>query len=83
VRGEAGDGALWRDAAGGFGERGHAGCGGERLPIPRVLTSTAESITGWYFGVDWSATDYLPGTWLHVRTLVFTARPPHGSGRHQ
>jgi hypothetical protein len=50
---------------------------------PGVLTSTAEWIAGWHFGVDWSATDYLPGTWLHVRALVFTARSPHGSGRHR
>jgi alpha-beta hydrolase superfamily lysophospholipase len=41
------------------------------LPIPRVLTSTAEWIAGWHLGVDWSATDYLPGTWLHEPTLVF------------
>ena len=41
------------------------------LPIPRVLTSTAEWIAGWHIGVDWSATDYLPGTWLHVPALVF------------
>ena len=41
------------------------------LPIPRVLTSTAEWIAGWHVGVDWSATDYLPGTWLQVPALVF------------
>jgi fermentation-respiration switch protein FrsA (DUF1100 family) len=41
------------------------------LPIPRVLTSTAEWIAGWHFGVDWSATDYLPGSWLRVPALVF------------
>ena len=41
------------------------------LPIPRVLTSTAEWLAGWRFGVDWSATDHLPATWLHVPALVF------------
>jgi fermentation-respiration switch protein FrsA (DUF1100 family) len=41
------------------------------LPIPRVLTSTAEWMAGWRFGVNWSATDHLPGSWLHVPALVF------------
>jgi uncharacterized protein len=41
------------------------------LAIPRVLTRTAEWIAGWRYGVDWSATDYLPGDWLHVPALDF------------
>lgn len=41
------------------------------LPIPRVLTSTAEWIAGWRFGVDWSATDYLAGRWRDLPALVF------------
>ena len=41
------------------------------LPIPGVLTSTAEWMAGWRFGVNWSATDHLPGSWLHVPALVF------------
>jgi pimeloyl-ACP methyl ester carboxylesterase len=41
------------------------------LSIPGVLTSTAESIAGWRYDVDWSAVDYLPGAWLHVPALVF------------
>lgn len=40
-------------------------------PIPDLLTGTAEWIAGWRYGVDWEATDYLPGTWLHVPALVF------------
>ena len=36
-----------------------------------MLTSTAEWIAGWRYGVDWSAPDYLPGDWLHVPALVF------------
>jgi pimeloyl-ACP methyl ester carboxylesterase len=41
------------------------------LPIPGVLTSTAEWIAGWRYDVDWAAVDYLPGDWLHVPALVF------------
>jgi pimeloyl-ACP methyl ester carboxylesterase len=41
------------------------------LPIPGVLTSTAEWIAGWRYDVDWPALDYLPGDWLHVPALVF------------
>ena len=39
--------------------------------IPDVLTDTAEWITGWRYGLDWGAVDYVPGTWLHVPALLF------------
>ena len=32
-------------------------------------------MAGWRYGVDWSAMDYLPGTWLKVPTLDV-----HGAG---
>jgi uncharacterized protein len=40
-------------------------------PIPGVLTATAEWIAGVRYGIDWNATDYLPGTWLKVPALDF------------
>jgi hypothetical protein len=40
-------------------------------PIPGVLTSSAEWIAGWRYGIDWSALDYLGRSWLHVPALVF------------
>ena len=39
-------------------------------PIPGVLTATAEWMAGWRYGIDWTAMDYLPGTWLKVPALV-------------
>jgi pimeloyl-ACP methyl ester carboxylesterase len=39
-------------------------------PIPGVLTATAEWMAGWRYGVDWTAMDYLSGSWLKVPALV-------------
>jgi pimeloyl-ACP methyl ester carboxylesterase len=37
--------------------------------IPGVLTATAEWIAGVRYDVNWTAMDYLPGSWLKVPTL--------------
>lgn len=52
-------------------EAGQRSLPGIGTPIPGVLTSTAEWITGWRYGLDWNAVDYLGGDWLKVPALVF------------
>lgn len=39
--------------------------------LPGFLTSTAEWIAGWRYGLDWAAADHLPADWLAVPALVF------------
>jgi pimeloyl-ACP methyl ester carboxylesterase len=39
--------------------------------LPDALTSTAEWIAGWRYGLDWAAVDHLPADWLTVPALVF------------
>jgi hypothetical protein len=40
-------------------------------PLPQVLTGTAEWLASWRYDLNWEQVNYLPGTWIHVPTLIF------------
>lgn len=45
--------------------------GADALGLPGFVTTVAEQMASWRYGVDFDAVDYLPGGWVRVPVLVF------------